>query len=220
MLKNISKLSVTVVTVLTLFSGQAFAETATQVKLNAAYPKGAAGYDVVVKGSPGAKLMLYVNDKTAYKATVNKSSWATFHKVKLSDKNKLSFTKVVSSKKGSTFQQRLNYVQFASVAGQHASFAANLPKTPTPVPTPVPMPVPTPAPTPTPAASNTGVNDPNLSNSNTYTNSQGATVHSPADSTDGPIPAGATAQCSDGTYSFSQSRSGTCSHHGGVGSWL
>jgi hypothetical protein len=33
-------------------------------------------------------------------------------------------------------------------------------------------------------------------------------------------PAGATAQCSDGSYSFSQSRRGTCSHHGGVGTWL
>ena len=33
-------------------------------------------------------------------------------------------------------------------------------------------------------------------------------------------PAGATAQCRDGTYSFSQHRSGTCSHHGGVARWL
>jgi hypothetical protein len=33
-------------------------------------------------------------------------------------------------------------------------------------------------------------------------------------------PAGATAQCNDGTYSFSQHRSGTCSHHGGVAVWL
>jgi hypothetical protein len=33
-------------------------------------------------------------------------------------------------------------------------------------------------------------------------------------------PAGATAICVDGTYSFSQTRSGTCSHHGGVAQWL
>lgn len=33
-------------------------------------------------------------------------------------------------------------------------------------------------------------------------------------------PAGATAECWDGTYSFSQSRRGTCSHHGGVKRWL
>lgn len=53
---------------------------------------------------------------------------------------------------------------------------------------------------------------------NYYTNSAGNTVQSPTyyDST----PAGATAICKDGTYSFSQSRRGTCSHHGGVSSWL
>ena len=33
-------------------------------------------------------------------------------------------------------------------------------------------------------------------------------------------PPGATAQCTDGTYSFSQHHSGTCSHHGGVAVWL
>jgi Protein of unknown function (DUF3761) len=38
--------------------------------------------------------------------------------------------------------------------------------------------------------------------------------------TDSSSPAGATAKCADGTYSFSQHRSGTCSHHGGVAEWL
>jgi hypothetical protein len=33
-------------------------------------------------------------------------------------------------------------------------------------------------------------------------------------------PPGATAQCRDGTYSYSQHHSGTCSHHGGVAKWL
>lgn len=33
-------------------------------------------------------------------------------------------------------------------------------------------------------------------------------------------PIGATALCRDGTYSFSQNRRGTCSHHGGVAQWL
>lgn len=33
-------------------------------------------------------------------------------------------------------------------------------------------------------------------------------------------PAGATALCRDGTYSFSRNRRGTCSHHGGVARWL
>ncbi len=52
----------------------------------------------------------------------------------------------------------------------------------------------------------------------TYENSAGNVVCKPyASST---TPAGATAQCVDGTYSESESRSGTCSHHGGVAVWL
>jgi hypothetical protein len=52
----------------------------------------------------------------------------------------------------------------------------------------------------------------------TYVNSSGNTVCKPvASSTQ---PAGATAECEDGTYSFSEHRSGTCSHHGGVKRWL
>jgi Protein of unknown function (DUF3761) len=58
-----------------------------------------------------------------------------------------------------------------------------------------------------------------LSNDRYYTNSDGQRVHSPAFSSGG-VPAGATALCRDGTYSFSQHRSGTCSHHGGVAQWL
>jgi hypothetical protein len=52
----------------------------------------------------------------------------------------------------------------------------------------------------------------------TYVNSAGNTVCSPEESPT--QPAGATAECEDGTYSFSESRSGTCSHHGGVAKWL
>lgn len=51
-----------------------------------------------------------------------------------------------------------------------------------------------------------------------YTNARGRRVHSPVHSRS--VPAGATAECNDGTYSFSQSRRGTCSHHGGVRRWL
>jgi hypothetical protein len=59
---------------------------------------------------------------------------------------------------------------------------------------------------------------PQLSNDRYYTNSNGQQVHSTAYSPGG-VPAGATALCGDGTYSFSQHRSGTCSHHGGVAQW-
>lgn len=52
----------------------------------------------------------------------------------------------------------------------------------------------------------------------TYVNSAGNTVCRPEVSAN--APAGATAKCVDGTYSFSQSRRGTCSSHGGVAEWL
>jgi len=60
-----------------------------------------------------------------------------------------------------------------------------------------------------------------LSNDNTYQNSQGNTVYSPAyELKPDVVPEGASARCADRTYSFSQSRRGTCSHHGGVSEWL
>ena len=51
-----------------------------------------------------------------------------------------------------------------------------------------------------------------------YTNVDGYRVQSPTYYTS--APAGATALCRDGTYSFSRNRRGTCSHHGGVARWL
>lgn len=53
-----------------------------------------------------------------------------------------------------------------------------------------------------------------------YINSRGVWVPSPQRTPRNEAPAGATARCRDGTYSFSQSRRGTCSHHGGVAKWL
>ena len=65
----------------------------------------------------------------------------------------------------------------------------------------------TPTPAPAPSCTN-----------GSYVNSAGNTVCSPEEAPY--APAGATAKCADGSYSFSQSRSGTCSHHGGVDTWL
>ena len=53
-----------------------------------------------------------------------------------------------------------------------------------------------------------------------YTNRDGQVIHSPTRSRSGGVPSGASAQCRDGTYSFSTHRRGTCSHHGGVAAWL
>lgn len=60
------------------------------------------------------------------------------------------------------------------------------------------------APSPASSSQNTG-----------YTNSDGNRINSPSAD-----PAGASAQCNDGSYSYSAHRRGTCSHHGGVARWL
>jgi hypothetical protein len=70
-----------------------------------------------------------------------------------------------------------------------------------------------------PPTTTTTVQSPEEAGTNgTYVNSAGNTVCRPEKTPS--APAGATAECTDGTYSFSESRSGTCSHHGGVARWL
>ena len=54
-------------------------------------------------------------------------------------------------------------------------------------------------------------------NSDYYTNASGETVHSPSC---GRETEKKTAICSDQSVSFSHSRRGTCSRHGGVAQWL
>jgi hypothetical protein len=51
-----------------------------------------------------------------------------------------------------------------------------------------------------------------------YVNVDGVRVPSPVFSNT--KPAGASARCRDGSFSFSQHRRGTCSHHGGVAEWF
>ncbi|HEY0348037.1 MAG TPA: DUF3761 domain-containing protein [Pyrinomonadaceae bacterium] len=51
-----------------------------------------------------------------------------------------------------------------------------------------------------------------------YKNSEGRCVRRPTVTKS--APAGATARCRDGSYSFSRNHRGTCSHHGGVAEWL
>ncbi len=50
-----------------------------------------------------------------------------------------------------------------------------------------------------------------------YTNVSGHRVHRPVFSHS--APSGWSAQCRDGSYSFSEHHQGTCSHHGGVSHW-
>lgn len=63
---------------------------------------------------------------------------------------------------------------------------------------------PKPAPAPTPSSGSC----------DGYINSLGNCIPSPSSN-----PQGASAKCHDGTYSYSQHRRGTCSHHGGVAVW-
>jgi hypothetical protein len=51
-----------------------------------------------------------------------------------------------------------------------------------------------------------------------YTNVDGHRIHRPVQAN--PAPLGATARCRDRSWSFSAHRRGTCSHHGGVATWL
>lgn len=59
---------------------------------------------------------------------------------------------------------------------------------------------------------------PGLCGADSYVNSSGHCVRRPVRANH--PPAGASARCRDGTYSFSEHRRGTCSHHGGVAQWL
>ncbi|MGU3658079.1 MULTISPECIES: DUF3761 domain-containing protein [unclassified Methylobacterium] len=61
--------------------------------------------------------------------------------------------------------------------------------------------------------------DRNLDRHGHYRSRDGSEVHQPAKSLDGAKPAGATAKCRDGTWSFSHTHRGTCSRHGGVARW-
>lgn len=56
------------------------------------------------------------------------------------------------------------------------------------------------------------------SSGRSYLNVDGERVPSPVFSDS--RPAGASARCRDGSYSFSRNRRGTCSHHGGVAVWF
>lgn len=56
------------------------------------------------------------------------------------------------------------------------------------------------------------------SSSDYYTAASGHRVHRPMSARS--APQGATAQCRDHTWSFSESHRGTCSWHGGVARWL
>lgn len=118
-----------------------------------------------------------------------------------------------------TVEQTMPLVQTSSINSGEATPVSSTAKTIPPTSTATTTSTKTPAPsvtakivvTQTPKASNSTQN-------NTYTNVDGQKVKSPVQADQAPN--GATAQCKDGSYSFSQNRRGTCSGHGGVADWL
>jgi hypothetical protein len=66
------------------------------------------------------------------------------------------------------------------------------------------------------ASAQTGAGSPFPCNDEHYVNSSGHWVHSPSC---GSEPDRKEAICRDGSVSFSEHRSGMCSHHGGVEHW-
>jgi predicted lipid-binding transport protein (Tim44 family) len=90
--------------------------------------------------------------------------------------------------------------------------------TPAPIPTNTPGAAPASAPAVSQGPATVSSSGEPSCGRDSYVNVDGNCVQRPVSSSS--APAGATAQCTDGTYSFSQHRSGTCSHHGGVAAWL
>jgi len=59
-------------------------------------------------------------------------------------------------------------------------------------------------------------NEADLKSHRYYENRDHHWVHSPSQTYSGQRPPDSSAQCADGTYSFSEHRRGTCSHHGSL----
>src|SRR4029077_7338095 len=93
-----------------------------------------------------------------------------------------------------------------SAESRAASPSASASPSTSPTARPSPSPSPSPSPTPPPVAAATAAPAP-------------VVAPAPQDPYAAAAAAGASAVCADGTWSFSQTRSGTCSHHGGVHWW-
>jgi hypothetical protein len=195
--------------------GQAFASAPASVSLLGASYDGYGGFTISVADSrPGSKLVLFVSDGESRKAVVGRHRRATFPEVELIGIGKVSFAEVRTGPRGRHSLLHLRYWRYFDAVEEHVAFSTTepLPVEPPKVEPPkVEAPTPSPFPPPAPVQPVCG--------NGTYVNSAGETVCKPEQSPTGPPP-GATARCRDGTYSFSKSRSGTCSSHGGVAEWL
>jgi hypothetical protein len=103
---------------------------------------------------------------------------------------------------------------FSLLSRRQVSAGTTTPVSPAPTYTPPPSSTPPPTSAPSPTYTSPGCP------AGWYQNVYGNCIPGPSTSPTLPVPGGPTAICSDGTYSYSQTRSGTCSYHGGVSTWL
>ena len=164
--RTITGLTVLLLTLLML-SGHVFAQSGPRAHVAIAYHKAGNHYNIVVKGVPGDRLDLYVNDKhPPTTATVDKQGWATFNGVKLTGSGKVSFTRVITRQNKSTYQRRINFHEQYAVSNGRATFTYPQSPKPTTTATPAPTPAPsTPAPSPTPDTTPTPTPSPTPSQS-------------------------------------------------------
>jgi hypothetical protein len=189
-----------------------------KVSLAGVKPDAYGTYSIAVADTrPGSKLALYVNGGDSQRVIVSAHDRAVFRYVELEGTGKLSFAEVRARQHGGGhYLLHLGFVRYFDVIGEHVTLSATKPVTDAEEPAALEVPKiepPVTAPAPAPAPER-----PTCLNG-TYVNSEGHTVCRPEESSSGPPP-GATARCRDGTYSFSEHRSGTCSSHGGVAEWL
>jgi len=199
-------------------STQVFGTNNISIDIGSAYLKPDKTYNITVKDAPGTRLNLYTNDKNPISAVVNKNNWATFHKVSISNNTKISFVKIFHIH-GKFVRKAINYTRYVIIAAnKKVSFSSLNPASAAPSKQAVTeQKAIAPSTKAAAQASNSAAAATDCTNGS-YINSAGNTVCNPETSSS--TPSGATARCSDGTYSFSKSHRGTCSHHGGVINWF
>lgn len=109
---------------------------------------------------------------------------------------------------------------YTLLADNQVSAATATPTTPTYVPPTYVPPVYTTPTLTTPTVTTPTYTVPTTCPSGTYKNVYGNCVPNPTYVPAPPVYGSPTAICNDGTYSYSQTASGTCSYHGGVRTWL
>jgi hypothetical protein len=122
MIKKIALTFIAVALALPAFSAHVSAQAQHHLHVAIAYGKGNHYYNIVVQAKPGEELAMYVNDNHATKAGVNGKGWATFNSVELVDAGKISFTKILKTQSGNSYQNPINFTEHFSINSGQATF--------------------------------------------------------------------------------------------------